>query len=114
MLALSLEHLTPCDLDTFLAYAETLNQHNRETCTTPPSPRLKPLALPLCMPALSLTLTAQGDVDGGLRGLVGVPLDFRCPRSWCATASGTRDGSRYDTRQPQVPRRNCQNRSRPR
>jgi hypothetical protein len=34
-LSLSPEQLTAFDLDAFVAHAEALNQHNRETCTTP-------------------------------------------------------------------------------
>jgi hypothetical protein len=92
ILSLSEEQLTAFDLDAFIAHAERLNQHNRETFTAPfpktPSRWLShyqftphPIALP-----------CQGDVDGGLSWLVGATVDFSCPcrearaahpRPWC-------------------------------
>ena len=35
IVSLSPEQLTAFDLDAFIAHAERLNQHHRETCTTP-------------------------------------------------------------------------------
>jgi hypothetical protein len=35
ILALSPEQLTACDLDAFVAHAKVLNQHHRDTFTTP-------------------------------------------------------------------------------
>ena len=96
MLALPPEQLTPFDLDAFIAHAEALNQHNRETFTTPfPTAANRWLSHYAFTPH-PLALTSQGEVDGGLSWLVGVTLDFSFTRSLCATSYGTRSGSCYD------------------
>ena len=96
MLALPPEQLTPFDLDAFIAHAEALNQHNRETFTTPfPTAANRWLSHYACTPH-PIAMTYQGEVDGGLSWLVGVTLDFSFTRSLCATSYGTRGGSCYD------------------
>jgi hypothetical protein len=96
ILSLSDEQLTAFDLDAFIAHAERLNQHHRDTFATPfpknPSRWLSHYAF---IPH-PIALTSQGDVDGGLSWLVGATLDFSFSRSLCAPYYGTRGGSCYD------------------
>ena len=71
---LSDEHLTACDLDAFVTHADALNQHNRETFTTPfPKTPSRWLSHYDFTPQ-PIELTSQGDVDGGLSWLVGATL----------------------------------------
>jgi hypothetical protein len=96
MLSLSPEQLTAYDLDAFVAHAELLNQHNRDTFTTP-----FPKALSRWLSHYEFTphpieFTSQGDVDGGLSWLVGATLDFSFTRALCAPYYGARGGSCYD------------------
>ena len=96
MLALSPDQLTAFDLDACVAHAQALNQHNRLTFTTPfPTASSRWLSHDEFTPH-PITLTSQGDVDGGLSWLVGVTLDFSFTRSLCASAYGSRGGSCYD------------------
>jgi hypothetical protein len=96
ILALPPEQLTPFDLDAFIAHAETLNQQNRETFIAPfPKASNRWLSHYEFTPH-PIALTSQGEVDGGLSWLVGVPLDFSFTRSLCAPSYGTRGGSGYD------------------
>jgi len=86
----------PFDLDAFIAHAETLHQHNRETFTALfPKDSNRWLSHYACTPH-PIAMTSQGEVDGGLSWLVGVTLDFSFTRSLCATSYGTRSGSCYD------------------
>ena len=74
ILSLSHEQLTACDLDAFVAHAEILNQHNRDTFTTPfPKAPSRWLSHYAFIPH-PITFTSQGDVDGGLSWLVGATL----------------------------------------
>jgi hypothetical protein len=95
ILSLSPAQLTTCDLDALIAQAELLNQHNRETFTTPfpkaPSRWLSHYAFT----PQAIAFTSGGDVDGGLSWLVGVTIDFSFTRALCAPYYGTR-GSRCD------------------
>jgi len=96
ILSLSPEQLTACDLDAFIAHAALLNQHNRDTFTTPfpkaPSRWLSHYAfIPYAM-----AFTSQGDVDGGLSWLVGATVDFSFTRALCAPSYGARGGRCYD------------------
>jgi hypothetical protein len=96
LLSLSPEQLTAFDLDAFIAQAKALNQHNRETFTTPfPKAPSRWLSHYDFTPH-SVELTSQGDVDGGLSWLVGATLDFRFTRSLCAPYYGARGGHCYD------------------
>ena len=92
ILSLSHEQLTACDLNAFVAHADALTQLHCTTCTTlfPKAPS-RWLSHDPCRPR-PLTLTTEGDVEGGLSGLVGATLDFRLTRSLCAPHSGTRGG----------------------
>jgi hypothetical protein len=96
ILALSDEQRTACDLDAFIAHAAALNQHNRDTFTTPfPKAPSRWLSHYECTPH-PIAFTAQGDVDGGLSWLVGATLDFSFTRASCASHYGTRGGRCYD------------------
>src|SRR6478735_5346214 len=96
MLSLSPEQLTTFDLDAFIAHAELLNQHNRETLTTPfPKAPSRWLSHYAFIPH-PIEFTSQGDVDGGLSWLVGATLDFSFTRALCAPYYGARGGRCYD------------------
>lgn len=92
MLALSHEHLTSCDLEAFVVHAAALNQHHLEARTTPfpkaPSRWLSPDQFT----PRPIALTSAGEVEGGLRWLVGATSDCRLTRSLCAPHSGARGG----------------------
>jgi hypothetical protein len=96
ILSLSHEQLTSFDLDAFVAHAEALNQHHRDTFTMP-----FPTAPPRWLSHYAFTprpilLTPEGDVDGGFSGLVGATIDLSFTRSICAPHYGTRGGPCYD------------------
>ena len=93
---LSPEQLTAFDFDAFIASAALLNQHNRDTCTTPfPKAPSRWLShYPLTPHAMACT--SQGEVDGGLSWLVGAPVDFSFTRARCAPHYGARGGPCYD------------------
>jgi hypothetical protein len=96
ILSLSDEQLTAFDLDAFIAHAEALNQHHRDTFTRPfPKDSSRWLSHYAFTPH-AIEFTSQGDVDGGLSWLVGATLDFSFTRSLCAPYYGTRGGSCYD------------------
>jgi hypothetical protein len=96
ILSLSPAQLTACDLDAFIAHAELLNQHNRDTFTTPfPKVPSRWLSHYQFTPQ-AIAFTSQGDVDGGLSWLVGATLDFSFTRSLCAPCYGARGGPCYD------------------
>jgi hypothetical protein len=64
LLSFSPEQLTAFDLDAFVTHAEVLNQHNRETFTTPfPKAPSRWLSHDDFTPH-PIELTSQGDVDG--------------------------------------------------
>jgi len=84
------------DFDAFIAYAELLNQHNRDTFTTPfPKAPSRWLSHYQFTPH-AIEFTSQGDVDGGLSWLVGATVDFRFTRALCAPHYGARGGPGYD------------------
>jgi hypothetical protein len=96
ILSLSPEQLTAYDLDTFIAHAKALNQHNRDTFTTPfPKAPSRWLSHYDFTPH-PIELTSQGDVDGGLSWLLGATLDFSFTRALCAPHYGARGGRCYD------------------
>jgi hypothetical protein len=96
ILSLSPEQLTTCNLDAFIAHAALLNQHNRDTFTTPfPKAPSRWLSHYAFIPH-AIAFTSQGDVDGGLSGLVGTTLDFSFTRALCAPHYGARGGRCYD------------------
>jgi hypothetical protein len=96
ILSLSPTQLTPFDLGAFIAHAHALNQHNRDTFTTPfPKASSRWLSHYEFIPH-PIAFTSQGDVDGGLSWLVGATLDFSFTRSLCAPSYGSRGGSCYD------------------
>ena len=96
ILSLSDEQLTTFDLDVFVAHAEVLNQHNRDTFTAPfPKAPSRWLSHYEFTPH-PIDFTSQGDVDGGLSWLVGATLDFSFTRALCAPYYGTRGGHCYD------------------
>ena len=96
ILALPPEQLTPFALDALIAHAQTLNAQNRQTFTTafPKAPG-RWLSHYEFTPH-PITLTSQGDVDGGRSWLVGATLDLSFTRSLCATSYGARGGPCYD------------------
>ncbi|ETX03896.1 MAG: hypothetical protein ETSY2_31960 [Candidatus Entotheonella gemina] len=90
ILSLSPEQLTAFDLDALVAHAERLNQHNRETFTTPfPKAPSRWLSHYQFRPQ-PIALTSEGDVDGGLSWLVGATVDFSFTRALCTPYYGTR------------------------
>src|SRR5688572_28592753 len=96
ILSLPPEQLTPFDLDALIAHAETLNEQNRQTFTTPfPKASSRWLSHYAFTPH-PIAFTSQGDVDGGLSWLIGATLDLSFTRSLCATSYGARGGSCYD------------------
>jgi len=96
ILSLSHDQLTACDLDAFVAHAEALNQHNRDTFTTPlPKAPSRWLSHDQFIPH-PIALTSQGDVDGGLSWLACTTLDLSFTRSLCAPYYGARGGRCYD------------------
>lgn len=96
ILSLSPEQLTAFDLDAFVAHAERLNQHHRETFTTPfPKAPSRWLSHYQFRPQ-AVELTSEGHVDGGLSWLVGATIDFSFTRALCAPYYGTRGGRCYD------------------
>ena len=96
ILSLSHKQLTSFDLDAFVAHAHALNQHNRDTFSTPfPQDPSRWLSHYEFTPH-PIELTSQGDVDGGLSWLACTTLDFSFTRSLCAPSYGTRGGSCYD------------------
>ena len=96
LLLLSPEQLTAFDFDAFLAYAALLNQHNRDTFTTPfPKAPSRWLSHDQFTPQ-AIAFTSQGDVDGGRSWLVGATVDFSCTRALCAPHYGARGGPCYD------------------
>jgi hypothetical protein len=96
ILSLSPEQLTTFDLDAFIAHAERLNLHHRETFATPfPKAPSRWLSHYEFIP-YAIDFTSGGDVDGGLSWLVGVTIDFNFTRALCAPYYGTRGGRCYD------------------
>jgi hypothetical protein len=96
ILSLSHEQLTACDLDAFVAHAEALNQHNRETFSTPfPKAPSRWISRYEFTPH-AIEFTSGGDVDGGLSWLVGATLDFSFTRALCAPHYGARGGRCFD------------------
>jgi hypothetical protein len=96
ILSLSHAQLTACDLEAFVAHANTLNQRHRETFTTPfPKAPSRWLSHYQFTPQ-PIALTTEGDVDGGLSWLIGATLDLSFTRSICAPYYGARGGHCYD------------------
>jgi hypothetical protein len=96
ILSLSHEQLTAFDLDAFVAHAEALNQHNRETFITPfPKAPSRWISRYEFTPH-AMEFTSGGDVDGGLSWLVGATLDFSFTRALCAPHYGARGGRCFD------------------
>ena len=96
IISLSHEYLTAFALDTFVHNADALNQHHRETFTTPfPKASSRWLSHYQFTPR-PIALTTEGEVEGGLSWLVGATIDFRFTRSLCAPHYGSRGGSCYD------------------
>jgi hypothetical protein len=80
-IALAREQLTSLDLDAFVSHATTLNQHHRETFTTPfPKASSRWLSHYQFTPH-PLALTTEGDVESGLSWLVGATIDFVIARN---------------------------------
>jgi len=96
IISLSDEQLTSFDLEAFVIHAEALNQHHREAFTTPfPKDPSRWLSHYHFTPR-PLTLTPEGNVEGGLSWLVGATIDFSFTRAICAPLYGTRGGPCYD------------------
>ncbi len=96
ILSLSHEQLTAFDLDAFVAHAQTLNQQNQDSFTTPfPKHPSRWLSHYACTPHAS-ERTSQSDIDGGLSWLLCSTLDFSFTRSLCAPYYGARGGPCYD------------------
>ena len=96
ILALSPEQLMPFDLDAFIAHAHTLNQHNRNTFTTPFPKAPRRWLSHYAFTPRPVVLTRAGDVDGSLSWLVGATIDFSFTRSLCAPHYGARGAPCYD------------------
>ena len=96
IVSLSHEHLTSFDLEAFMTHVAALTQHPREAFTIPfPKAPNRWLSHYHFTPR-PLTLTQDGDVEGGLSGLVGATIDFSFTRAICAPNYGTRGGPCYD------------------
>ena len=95
-ISLSHEQLTSFDLDAFASHANALNQHYRETFTTPfPKSSSRWLSHYHFTPR-PLAWTTEGDIEGGLSWLVGATIDLSFTRSLCAPHYGSRGGHCYD------------------
>ena len=90
------EQLTPFDLDSFVTHSKALNYQHKEAFTTPfpktPSRWLSHYAFT----PQPISLTPEGDVDGGLSWLVGATIAFSFIRSICVPHYSTRGASCYD------------------
>jgi hypothetical protein len=83
-ISLSREQLTSFDLDAFVSHANALNQHHRETFTTPFPKSSSRWLSHYHFTLRPLALTTEGDVEGGLSSnrattsftLVGTFADF--------------------------------------
>jgi hypothetical protein len=96
ILSLSPAQLTAFDLDAFVAHAQRLNQHHRDTFTTAfPKAPSRWLSHYEFTPH-TLEFTPEGDIDGGFSWLVGATLDFRFTRALCAPYYGARGAPCYD------------------
>jgi hypothetical protein len=96
ILSLSPEQLTAFDLDAFVAQAQRLNQHHRDTFTTAfPKAPSRWLSHYDFTPE-PMELTPEGNIDGGLSWLVGATLDLSFTRSLCAPYYGARGAPCYD------------------
>src|SRR6266700_6093824 len=96
ILSLSPEQLTAFDLDAFVARAELLNQHNRNTFTAPFPKTLSRWLSLYQFTSQAIEFTSQDDIDGGLSWLVGATVDFSFTRALCAPHYGARGGPCYD------------------
>ena len=95
-ISLSREQLTSFDLDAFVSHANALNQHHRETFTTPFPKSSSRWLSHYHFTLRPLALTTEGDVEGGLSWLVGATIDLSFTRSLCAPHYGRRGGHCYD------------------
>jgi hypothetical protein len=96
ILSLSHEQLAAFDLDAFVTHADALNQRHREACITPFPKAPSRWRSHSHFVARSVTLTSEGEVEGGLSWLVGATIDFSFTRSICAPHYGARGGHCYD------------------
>ena len=96
ILSLSHEQLAAFDLDAFVTYADALNQRHREAFTTPFPKAPSRWLSHYHFVSRSMTLTSEGDVEGGLSWLVGATIDFSFTRSICAPHYGARGSHCYD------------------
>jgi hypothetical protein len=96
ILSLSHEQLTAFDLEAFVTHAHVVNQHTRETFTTPFPKAPSRWLSHYHFISRSMTLTSEGDVEGGLSWLVGATIDFSFTRSICAPHYGARGSHCYD------------------
>jgi hypothetical protein len=96
IISLSDEQLTSFDLEAFVTHAHALNQQHLEAFTTPfPKGPSRWLSHYHFTPR-PITLTREGDIDGGLSWLIGATIDFSFTRAICAPHYGARGGSCYD------------------
>ncbi len=85
IITVSREQLTSLNLEAFVAQAAALNQRNREAWTTPfPTAPERWLSHSPFMPR-SIAFTSEGEVEGGLRWLIGATIDlsFTCSGRLC-------------------------------
>jgi len=96
ILCLSNDQLMSFDLETFVRHAEVLNHHHCEAFPTPfPKAPSRWLSHYQFTPR-PITLTTDGNIDGGISWLIGATLDFSFTRAICAPHYGARGGSCYD------------------
>jgi hypothetical protein len=88
--------LTSFDLEAFVSHPEALHQRNLHAFTTPFPKHPRRWSSHEQFHPRPLTFTDEGEVEGGLSGLVGAPLDFSCARSLWACADDARGGPCYD------------------
>ena len=92
IISLSDAQRTSFDLEAFVTHADALNQRHREAFTGPfPKAPSRWLSHYHYTPR-PLSLTQEGDVEGGLSWLVGATIDFSFTRSICAPNYGARGG----------------------
>jgi hypothetical protein len=95
-LPLSQERIAPFDLEAFVRAAATLNQGTSETFTTPvPKAPARWLSHDQFQPC-PIEFTAAGEVEGGLRWLIGATIDRHFTRALFAPYSSTEGGHCYD------------------
>lgn len=96
IIPLSPEQLTAFELETFVTHATALHQQHREAFTAPVPKAPRRWLSHYAFTPRPVTLTPQGNIEGGLSWLVGATMDFSFTRALCAPHYDTRGGPCYD------------------